>query len=61
MVAIETGWSHLLCVLGKIKVLHRDITAILGTVTIVAPKPVQRFLRTRMHSEVRGQKSEPLS
>lgn len=44
MVAIETGWSHLLCILGTIKVLHRDVTAILGTVTIVAPKSVQGFL-----------------
>ena len=61
MVAIETGWSHLLCILGNIKVLHGDFTAILGTVTIVAPKSVQGFLQTPTHKEIRGQKSEQMA
>lgn len=44
MVAIGTDWPHLLCVLGMVKVLDRDVTAIIGTVSIVAPKSVQGFL-----------------
>lgn len=53
---METGWSHLLCILGKIEVLHGDVAAILGTVTIVAPKSVQGFLQTPYTQ--RSQRSE---
>ena len=44
MVAIETDWPHLLCVLRIIKVLDMDVTAIFGAVAIVVPKSVQGFL-----------------
>ena len=45
---------HLLCVLGIVKVLHRDLAAILGAVAIVTPKSVQGFLRIQSHQAVRG-------
>lgn len=49
---------HLLRVLGIVKVLHRDLAAILGAVAIVAPESVHGFLRTQRHQAVRGQRSE---
>ena len=49
---------HLLRVLGIVKVLHRDLTAILGAIAIVAPESVHGFLRTQRHQAVRGQRSE---
>lgn len=41
---METDRPHLLRVLGMVKVLDKDIAAIIGTVSIVAPKSVQGFL-----------------
>jgi hypothetical protein len=39
-----TGSVYLLCVLGGVKVLDRDITAILSAVSVVASEAVQGFL-----------------
>ena len=42
---LEAGANtHLLRVFGRVKVRDRDIAAITGAVTIVAPKSVQGFL-----------------
>lgn len=42
---LEAGVNtHLLRVLGRVKVLNRNVAAVIGAVAIVAPKSIQGFL-----------------
>lgn len=53
-----TSSVYLLCVLGGVKVLDGDITAILSAVSVVASKAVQGFLGTITHPEITGEDAE---